>query len=161
MEFYLGNFMRHLTRVRNLDSRRFQPSQCSLRVALPLIQRTGNVLPEHTRWSFLHDRTSRPSALGWGDSANCVIAEKYVDWLSRLSRLTGWTFAFYLVANANFRVRMISVYLANTQATQIKIKIEPSFTQCIRATLAWPKTPNDYDPFSLGQGGSHSRSPKT
>jgi len=48
-------------------------------------------------------------------------------------RLRSWTFA--LVANANFRIRMISVYLANARATRIKIKIEPSFTQWVRAML--------------------------
>ena len=30
------------------------------------------------------------------------------------------------VSNMNFCVRMISVYLANAQATRIKIKIEPT-----------------------------------
>jgi len=56
-------------------------------------------------------------------------------------RLTRWTFAFYVVANANFRVRMISAYLAYTRTTRINIKIEPSFTQCVRAMLACTKTP--------------------
>ena len=45
------------------------------------------------------------------------------------ARLTHWTFAFYLVAIANFRVRMISVGLANARATRMKTNIEPSFTQ--------------------------------
>jgi len=45
-----------------------------------------------------------------------------------------------LVVNANLRVRMIPVYLDNPRATRIKIKIEPSFIQCSRATLACPKT---------------------
>ena len=56
-------------------------------------------------------------------------------------RLTLWTFAFHLVANANFRVCTISLYLANAWITQIKLKIEPSFTQCIRAISACPQTP--------------------
>jgi len=30
-----------------------------------------------------------------------------------------WTFAFYLAANANLRMCMISIYLANTQVIQI------------------------------------------
>jgi len=47
----------------------------------------------------------------------------------------------FLVANANIRVRPISVYLANAWATRIKIKIEPSSPQCVRATLAYPKLP--------------------
>jgi len=41
----------------------------------------------------------------------------------------------------NFRVCMISVYLANAQATRIKVNIEPSLTQRVRATLACPKMP--------------------
>ena len=41
-------------------------------------------------------------------------------------RLKRWAFAFYLVANVNFCVRMISAYLANAWATRSKIKIEPS-----------------------------------
>jgi len=41
----------------------------------------------------------------------------------------------------DFRFCMISAYLTNAHAIQIKIKIEPSFTQCVRATLACPKTP--------------------
>jgi len=49
-----------------------------------------------------------------------------------LDRLTRWTFAFNLAACANFRVRMISVYMAYARATRIKIKIEPSFTQPMR-----------------------------
>jgi len=53
-----------------------------------------------------------------------------------LDRLTHWIFAFDLDANLNFRVRMISAYLANALASRIKIKIEPSFTHCIRAALA-------------------------
>ena len=56
-------------------------------------------------------------------------------------RLTQWCLAFYLVPNVNLRVRMISVYLAKERATIIKIKIDPSVTQRIRATLACPKTP--------------------
>jgi len=56
-------------------------------------------------------------------------------------RLMRWTFVFYLVANAKFRVSMISVYLAKVQPPQIKIKIEPSFTQCVRALSDCPKMP--------------------
>jgi len=58
-------------------------------------------------------------------------------------RLTRWTFAFYLVANVDFCIRKISVYLANALATWNKITIEPSFTQHIRATLAYPKMLGD------------------
>jgi len=53
-------------------------------------------------------------------------------------------FRFFLVANANFRVHIIPVYLANAQATRINVKIEPSFTQRVRATLAFLKAPNDH-----------------
>jgi len=54
------------------------------------------------------------------------------DWRKR------WIFTFYLVANANFSVRMISVYLANARATRIKIKIEPSFAQRVSSSKnAW------------------------
>jgi len=56
-------------------------------------------------------------------------------------RLTRWTFVAYLIASARFHVLMISAYLANAQATRIKIKMEPSFTQCVRPMLACPKTP--------------------
>jgi len=37
---------------------------------------------------------------------------------------------------------MISVYVANARVIQIKINIEPSFTQRVRGLLACPKTPN-------------------
>jgi len=37
------------------------------------------------------------------------------------------TFTFYLVANANFRIHMISVYLAKARATQIELEIESFF----------------------------------
>ena len=56
-----------------------------------------------------------------------------------LDRIMHWTFGFYLLAYANFRICMISVYLANARTTRIKIKIEPSFTQRFRAMLACPK----------------------
>ena len=49
-------------------------------------------------------------------------------------------YTFYLVANANFRICKISVYLADARATRLKINIEPFFTRCVRATLACPKT---------------------
>ena len=52
-----------------------------------------------------------------------------------------WTFTFDLVANADFRAHMISVYFANAWTTRIKIKIEPSFTQRESNMLACPKTP--------------------
>ena len=55
-------------------------------------------------------------------------------------RRTGWTFTYYLVAIANVHIPMISIYLANTQANRIKIKIEPLLTQCVGATLACQKT---------------------
>ena len=50
-------------------------------------------------------------------------------------------FAFYVVANATFCIRTISAYLANTRATRIQIKVEPSFTQRIRVLLASQKMP--------------------
>jgi len=62
-------------------------------------------------------------------------------------RLTRWTFAFYLVPNTNFRVDMISVYLANARAVQIKMKIEPS-----GATLDCPKMPMAGDPALITTG---------
>jgi len=49
-------------------------------------------------------------------------------------------FTFDLVANANFRVRVISVYLANAWPPWNKIKIAPFFTQHIMTMLAFPKT---------------------
>jgi len=58
-------------------------------------------------------------------------------------RLTCWTFAFNLVANANLCVCMISVYLTNVRATGIKIEMKPCFTQCVGAMLACPKSSND------------------
>jgi len=73
-----------------------------------------------------------------GDGENKVLTCCH-DCLDRLMR---WTFPFYLVANANLRVRMISVLLANALATRTKIKIEPSSTQRIWVLLGCPKTPN-------------------
>jgi len=55
-------------------------------------------------------------------------------------RLIRWTFTFYLVANTISHIRMTSVYLASTRANRIKNKIEPSFTQRVKGTLACPKT---------------------
>jgi len=74
--------------------------------------------------------------------------EKYVLRCHGCSEtLTRWTFTFYLVAIANFHVRMIS-------ATQIKIKIESSFTQRVRATLACLKPPNVFYPVLFGSKSS-------
>lgn len=64
-----------------------------------------------------------------------VQREGYID---PLSWLFGQTNA--LVSNTNFHRRMVSVYLANAQATQI----ERNFTHRFRATLACPNMPNDY-----------------
>lgn len=45
--------------------------------------------------------------------------KKYFDLSSQLFRQTR-ALNFYLVTNANFRIRTISVYLANVQTTQFK-----------------------------------------
>jgi len=52
-----------------------------------------------------------------------------------------WTFAFYLVPNTNFRIRMLSVSSAIARGPPFKT--EPLFTQRIRATSACPKMPID------------------
>jgi len=51
------------------------------------------------------------------------------------------TFTFHLVSNADLRIHIIPVYLANAWTTWIKIEIELSFTQYVRAKLACRKTP--------------------
>jgi len=61
-----------------------------------------------------------------------------------------WTFVFYLVANADFHIRMILVYLVYALATRIEIKIELSFTQRVGATLARPKMPIKWFMCPLG-----------
>ena len=61
------------------------------------------------------------------DRTRPLVRDKDVDSLPCLFRQTYWTITFHLVANSIFCVCVISVYLANAKATQIKIKIEPPF----------------------------------
>jgi len=56
-----------------------------------------------------------------------------------LARLFRQTVTRLVTSNTKFRVRTISAYLANARTTRIKIKIEPSFNQRVRAALACPK----------------------
>ena len=76
--------------------------------------------------------------------------ERYLDSLSRLFGQTNrQTFAFHLVANANFCGRMISAYSADALATRIKIKIEPSRTERVRAALVCLKAPIVFVVFTV------------
>jgi len=49
-------------------------------------------------------------------------------------------FCLLFSCQREFRVCTISVYLPSALATRFKLKIEPSFTQCIKAMLACSKT---------------------
>ena len=49
-----------------------------------------------------------------------------------------WTFTFHEVANSNFRVRIILVYLTKTRLIPT---LEPSFTHCTVTTLVHSKMP--------------------
>ena len=84
----------------------------------------------------------RQDEAAWGllcDSEYCVLIRCRCR--GYWERLTRWTLAVNSVANASFHIHMISVHSASAQATHMKVKIEPSFTKCARATLACPKTP--------------------
>jgi len=105
---------------------------------LALIQRALSARTyalELSAWSEKSTERIRMRRLG----AICAIARKR-RMLTRChgcsDRITRWTYAFYLVASMNFRVRVISVYFAKARVNRIKIKMEPSFTQRVRATLA-------------------------
>ena len=65
----------------------------------------------------------------------------------RSDRLTP---TFYLVAIMNFRVRLIS---ADSRATRIKIKIEPSSTQCVGAPLVGQYRHSALHGFSMEHRG--------
>jgi len=103
------------------NMRCIQTSQRSVYVPLSLTQRS--VLPEHTHWSFLLDQTSRGNALGWATRGLLRDIEKHTFTRYRGcwdDRLTRCTFTFYLVA----------IVLA-ARASQITLKIEPSFNQYV------------------------------
>jgi len=72
-----------------------------------------------------------------------------------------WSFAFYLVTNAKIRVHMITIFLANARATQIKKDA---------ATLGCSKMPNSsirvisvsrYKKVSVAVTRKHGSSQKT
>ena len=101
----------------------------------PAANLTHQHRPNIRAGSILLERTSRSN-----QTRGKLCDSEKVHSLSRLFEKTRWTFAFALVANANFRVSMISAYLANAWVIQIKIKVEPSLSQRITVMLACWKT---------------------
>ena len=81
-----------------------------MRVALPLIGCASNA-PYYPKISLLTVT-----------SGKLCDSEIYVASLLRKSEQT---FAFYIVADPNFRVRLSPVYLDNAGGIQINIRIEP------------------------------------
>jgi len=96
---------------------------------------------------FLLNWTSGPNALGWGYSRPVVQKrEKHIDSLSRsLGQINALDFRFLISCQLEIFTFAWFQPIWLTRGTRIKIKIEPLFTQHVKATgtLACPKTPTD------------------